>query len=167
MVGLEWPDVDLGRGLLKVRRSMWKTEESLPKSGKPRVVPTTSRLRQALAAHRHLQGDRVLCCEVGETLSRSSIRELLDAAERRAGLRRGGRIHILRHTFCSRLAARGVPLPTIQALAEHAAIETTMRYVHLAAAAPREGIAALEAEQVRGAGVERTDPEDMKSKGIQ
>jgi len=101
-----------------------------------------------------------------EALTRLSMRGLLDAAERRARIGRGGRTHTLRHTFCSRLAARGVPLPTIQALAGHAAIETTMRHVHLAAAAPREGIAAMEAEQVRGAGVERTDSEDLKVNGI-
>ena len=58
---------------------------------------------------------------------------------------RGGPVHILRHTFCSRLAARNVPVLTIKELAGHQSLETTMRYMHLSSAAPREGIRALEA----------------------
>lgn len=40
-------------------------------------------------------------------------------------------LHVLRHTFCTRLAAAGVDIRTIQELAGHANINTTMRYVHL------------------------------------
>jgi len=43
-----------------------------------------------------------------------------------------GQIHILRHTFCSHLAMRGVPAKVIQELAGHADLTTTMRYMHLA-----------------------------------
>jgi len=117
---------------------------TLPKSGKPRVVPMTARLQAALKAHRHLQGDRVLCGDGGRPVDRWWVKWALDVAERRAGLRRGGRVHILRHTFCSRLAARNVPAITIQHLAGHASLETTQRYLHLAAAAPLAGIKALE-----------------------
>ncbi len=52
--------------------------------------------------------------------------------------------YILRHTFCSRLAARNVPMLTIKELAGHQSLETTQRYMHLSQAAPREGIRALE-----------------------
>lgn len=41
-------------------------------------------------------------------------------------------LHAWRHTFCSRLAQRGVPLLTIQKLARHRSIQMTMRYAHLA-----------------------------------
>ena len=59
---------------------------------------------------------------------------LLRPAERLAGLPEKGRLHILRHTFCSRLAARDVPMLTIKDLAGHASIETTMRYMHRSSA---------------------------------
>lgn len=39
-------------------------------------------------------------------------------------------IHTLRHTFCTRLHKKGVPLPTIQRLANHKRIQTTTRYTH-------------------------------------
>jgi integrase len=38
--------------------------------------------------------------------------------------------HQLRHTFCSRLADAGVPLPVIQDLAGHSSIMMTRRYTH-------------------------------------
>jgi integrase len=38
--------------------------------------------------------------------------------------------HQLRHTFCSRLADAGVPMPVIQDLAGHASITMTRRYTH-------------------------------------
>ena len=38
--------------------------------------------------------------------------------------------HQLRHTFCSRLADAGVPMPVIQDLAGHASIIMTRRYTH-------------------------------------
>jgi len=40
-------------------------------------------------------------------------------------------LHILRHTFCSRLAARGATAMEIKELAGHADLTTTMRYMHL------------------------------------
>lgn len=40
-------------------------------------------------------------------------------------------LHVLRHTFCTRLAAAGVDVRTIKELAGHADISTTMRYLHL------------------------------------
>jgi len=145
IIALEWIDVDLMRGVLKVQRSDYKGHVTLPKSGKPRIVPMTARLVGALKAHRHLRGDRVLCHEDGKSVTRWWVKAALEVAERRAGLRRGGRIHILRHTFCSRLAARNVPAISIQHLAGHAGLESTQRYLHLGAAAPWEAIRALEA----------------------
>ncbi len=38
--------------------------------------------------------------------------------------------HCFRHTFASRLVAKGVALPVVQKLMGHATIQTTMRYTH-------------------------------------
>ena len=39
-------------------------------------------------------------------------------------------VHDLRHEYACRLAERGVPVTKIQVLLGHAAITTTMRYIH-------------------------------------
>ena len=39
-------------------------------------------------------------------------------------------IHTLRHSFCSNLNKKQVPLTVIQKLANHKSISSTMRYTH-------------------------------------
>lgn len=41
-------------------------------------------------------------------------------------------LHTLRHTFCSKLVQKNIPLTTIQQLANHKSYTTTLRYAHLA-----------------------------------
>lgn len=43
----------------------------------------------------------------------------------------GVTLHTLRHTFCSRLVQKDIPLTTIQKLANHKNYNTTLRYAHL------------------------------------
>lgn len=43
-----------------------------------------------------------------------------------------GSLHCLRHTFCSHLVMKGVPLRTVQLLAGHSSYAVTERYAHLA-----------------------------------
>ncbi|WP_255424508.1 tyrosine-type recombinase/integrase [Corallococcus sp. CA047B] len=56
-----------------------------------------------------------------------------------------GGIHILRHTFCSRLAMVGAPAKAIQELAGHQNLFTTQRYMHLSPAAKSAAIPMLKA----------------------
>ena len=56
-----------------------------------------------------------------------------------------GRLHILRHTFCSRLAMRGATAKSIQELAGHQHLSTTQRYMHLSPAARESAIRLLDA----------------------
>lgn len=132
IISLEWTDVDLARRQLKVSRATWRTIESTPKGGRGRIVPLTDELVTALRAHRHLIGPRVLYTDQGRVLSNRSVRNWMASIQRRAGLEANGGIHILRHTFCSHLAAAGVPAKAIQELAGHADLSTTLRYMHLA-----------------------------------
>ena len=41
-------------------------------------------------------------------------------------------MHLLRHTFCSHLAMRGATALSIQQLAGHENLQTTLGYMHLA-----------------------------------
>jgi len=132
IIGLEWPDVDLRRGQLTVERSEWKGKVTATKGMRYRVVPLTKRLQKALTGCRHLRGDRVLYADDGSTVTAKILQRWMAAAQKRAGLRATGALHLLRHTFCSHLAMRGAAPKAIQELAGHSTLAMTMRYMHLA-----------------------------------
>ena len=139
---LEWRDVNFTRGAhgaLVVRTS---------KTGEPREVPLTAASRAALKALLKTRGavpmkgsDPVwpeFFDKPGRVCSRfRRLRKHVPGFETLS-------VHDLRHGFCSRLAQRNVPLPTIAALAGHKSIATTMRYAsHLPAGAAEEAISRL------------------------
>jgi len=144
MTALEWTDIDVRRSLLHVNRAQWKEHVGSPKGGKSRTVNMTTQLIAALKAHRHLKGPRVLYSDDGSVADRDALSSWIRRAERRAGLKVTGRLHILRHTFCSRLAMRGATAKAIQELAGHVSLSTTQRYMHLSPAAKENAIRMLD-----------------------
>lgn len=136
ILGLNQADIDYKRQQLYVQRQVYKGKEGPTKNGKPRYVPMTNRLAKALRAHRHLRGDRVLYFKEqasnrwhGEwrAVTPKVLRMWMAGVEKRAGFKPRGALHILRHTFCSRLAMKNAPVMTIKELAGHQRIETTLR----------------------------------------
>ena len=114
--GLEWTDIDLRLRELTVRAE-------ISKSHRDRVVPLTKMARRALAGvpAADRQG-RVL----GGHLLGSGNRSLQKACRRRKIPEVSWQT--LRQWYCSALAMAGVPMPTVQRLAGHAAISTTAKY---------------------------------------
>lgn len=154
IIALEWSDCDLRRGLLNVERSEWNGHVTATKGMEARVVPMTTRLREALASHKHLRGDRVLYADQVETPTNRVVRNWMRRAQRRAELKATGGIHLLRHTFCSHLAMRGAPALSIQKLAGHQNLQTTLRYMHLAPGETHRAIALLDHRENEAAGGE-------------
>jgi integrase len=144
MIGLRWSDVDFRRRQITVRQSAWKDTMGVPKGGHERIVEMTAALHDALKRHQHLRSERVLCCDDGSPSTPKMLRCWIAVAQRRANLPHAGAIHILRHTFCSRLAMAGAPARAIQEAAGHADLSTTMRYMHLAPAARADAIRLLD-----------------------
>ncbi len=126
--------------------SDWRGIEDCPKGGRYRVVPMTKALAEALRACRHLRGERVLYDDDSKPLTPKVVRDWMKSAQRRAGLKETGGVHILRHTFCSHLAMRGAPARTIKELAGHKSMATTMRYMHLSPGATDAAIRLLDGE---------------------
>jgi integrase len=143
LLGLRWVDVDLSAGRINVRQSYVKGHFGLPKSGKPREIPLGDDVIEALEAHRHERGPFVFCDAAGKHLTDGLLEWPLKRALKRAGLREIG-WHVLRHTFASHLAMRGVPLKVIQELLGHASIATTMIYAHLAPHIARDAVRVLD-----------------------
>ncbi len=149
MLGLNQADLDFKRKQILVQRHIYKGKEGPPKNGKPRHVPMTQKLLKALLAHRHLRGERVVYFrEVASgrwrPLTPKVAAMMAIKIEKAAALPITGRLHILRHTFCSRLAMANAPVRTIQELAGHQSLTTMLRYMHLAQGAKHQAIELLD-----------------------
>jgi integrase len=116
------------------------------KYSKGRRVPLTRELEAALKKARHPKGDLVFSRTGGGYLEADQFRHVLEAACKRAGVRRV-RWHDLRHSFASNAVASGVPLNVVQAWLGHSTIAMTMKYAHLAPDGGAEWIRALEQPQ--------------------
>ncbi len=126
---LKWADIDFERNVLIVRKS--KTS-----SGRGRRVGLNSLLRQTLlSSFEEEHGEWVFPSPKRFQTPNEAERHIGDVknAFRRAVCLSGIEpitFHQLRHTFCSRLADAGIPMPVIQDLAGHASIIMTRRYTH-------------------------------------
>lgn len=143
LLGLRWDDVDLVAGRIVVRQAIVRGRITTPKNRKPREIPLSPTALACLKAHRHLRGELVFCNLDGKPLTKGECKHPLWRACRAAKLRRVG-WHVLRHTFASHLAMRGVPLRTIQELLGHATITMTLRYAHLAPEVTRDAVTMLD-----------------------
>jgi integrase len=130
---------------IHIDRQVWRTIVDSPKGGRARDVPMTDRLEWTLKSLGQVKGDRLLQRKDGLPYNVKQMRALVAQAQFEAGLEATGNLHILRHTFCTRLAMKGVPPVTIQKLAGHAHLSTTMRYMHVVKGAEAAAIAELNA----------------------
>lgn len=161
---LKWTDVNEVTNRIVVARAMWRRVEGSPKSRKPRSIPMTKRLLAALDANKatKLRGPYVLSTAAGGAFGDEHMHDTISRLARVAKLTDCA-WHTLRHTFCTRLAMRGVPARSIQELAGHASITTTMRYMHVVPGATDVAIAALDAaDAVRAQGGHKPETDSAK-----
>lgn len=125
---------DLSEGLI----TLWET-----KSGKARSIPLTTRAKEIL--ERRAQGLDTHAKLFAEWTP-DRVRHYWDLGRKHLGLMNDPQFipHAMRHTFCSRLVQRGVPIATVSALAGHSSIQMTMRYAHLSPTHLAGAIKALE-----------------------
>lgn len=133
IIALEQGSCDTRLKQLRIQQSEWNGHLTETKGMAARVVPMTDRLAEAVRAHRHLRAARLLVGDRGGKASKNTLRGWAAQAQRAAGISKTtGALHVLRHTFCSHLAMRGVPATVVQRLAGHKSLTTTIRYMHLA-----------------------------------
>jgi integrase len=134
---LDWRSVDFVHARIRVRRTWDRKTKTFttPKSRRSeRAIP----MPDVVAGHldrlyqqseRHGDGDLVFGDPVtGEPLGHRRMYERLRAALKAAGLDERFGFHTLRHSYGTALAAKGVPMRTIQEWMGHRDIQTTQRY---------------------------------------
>ncbi len=131
LLGLRGEHVDLRRNTITVSSNIVRDEDVATKGLKVRRVPMTSGLADLLRQHFAETRGHLLGEEGGPTTAKT-LRVQMAKIERAAGIEAYGRLHVLRHTFCSHLAMAGVPVLEIQRPAGHANLATTIKYMHLA-----------------------------------
>jgi integrase len=138
--GLQWSSIDWVNRVVIVRHSRCDREKNIgaPKSNRVRSIPLDTDVFEALYRRRKYTG-YVFTNAEEKPLDHSWLSYHLDKVCNMAGLRRIT-WHVLRHTFASHLAMKGVPLNTVQALLGHSTITMTMRYAHVAPSTLRSAI---------------------------
>ena len=139
---LRWADVNFQKNVLIVQKS--KT-----KAGKGHNVNMNSMLRQKLFAFFEKEhGEWVFPSPKRFQIAGqpechiSDVKNAFRRAVSLAGIK-SITFHQLRHSFCSRLADAGAPMPVIQELAGHASITMTRRYTHPADERKQQAVEAL------------------------
>jgi site-specific recombinase XerD len=111
----------------------WKVKEGvLNVTGKtgPRKVRINRAARVCLKRLRKRAPKEQIFITPERNVARRDRRLWFESAVKDAELE-AFRYHDMRHTFCSRLVAEGVPLLDVQQLAGHKSYSTTLRYAHL------------------------------------
>ena len=104
------------------------------KGGKVREVPLKPEITEAYknyltVRNRNKQSDSgFLFLGQRGPLQRDAVNTLLESLTMKADLDVRLKPHTFRHTFCSRLVKKGVPLTIVSKLAGHSSIETTARF---------------------------------------
>jgi site-specific recombinase XerD len=124
--GLTWSAVDLVHKEIRLAKT---------KNHRGRVIPLNATVEAAFAELR----DRVPRAKKIDKVFSQLPRSWWEDALEKSGVA-DFRWHDCRHTFCSRLAMKGVNLKVIQVLAGHTTIAMTARYAHLDDAALRAAV---------------------------
>ncbi len=126
--GLTWESVDFKRKEVRLQTT---------KNYSGRSIPMNSEVRNAFKQLRARSGH-----ESERVFWINNPRKWFERALLLAKIRRF-RWHDCRHTFCSRLAMKGINLKVIQTLAGHKTIAITARYAHLDDASLRSAVNSL------------------------
>lgn len=144
--GLQWNAIDWQNRSLTVRHSYCDVRKVLesPKSNRERHIPLDAEVLTILYQRRQATGFVFL--DGHQPFNSPRINGALASVCARAEMRRVT-WHVLRHTFATSLAMRGVPLQIVQQLLGHSSVKTTERYAHVAPSMLRSAIDLLNAPE--------------------
>ena len=127
LIHLKVTDIDSSRMMIRVEQG---------KGNKDRYTLLSKRLLNELRAYWKAYQPKTWLFP-GKTpdkpLSESAVQKAIIVAKAKAGIRKSGGIHALRHCFGTHLLEAGIDLRTIQVLMGHRSIQTTARYTRITA----------------------------------
>jgi integrase len=147
---LEWADVDLVRGQIKIRRSVRLGRVGTPKSGEGRTVPIGAYLVSVLKDWRKANPSADLVCPAlppkaakatkskatgarvwSPYLNEGKLNKALESVLARLELEAMTFYEVGRHSFASDWAIQGRSIYELSKVMGHASVTTTERYAHL------------------------------------
>lgn len=133
MEKLQWINVRFDRRMIVVQGSTAKNDEF-------RIIPMTDRI-YALLQELYVQNQQAKVKRL-QVLQWQDIKKSLHSAGVRAGIDHV-HMHMLRHTFATRLRDKGVPLDRIKELLGHKTMDMVLRYAKARPEQLKEAIEAL------------------------
>ncbi len=142
LIALKWEDVDFKTQILTIGRNIVHGIEGSPKNNRTRTIPLTQSVIEMLSQKKQNNG-YILHDNNGKPLYYTCCLKHLHKICKLAELRTIS-WHILRHTFASHLAAKGISVFAIKELLGHSDIKMTMRYSHVNLPILKDAIELLE-----------------------
>jgi integrase/recombinase XerD len=117
-------DIDSNRMVIHIRYG---------KGRKDRIVPLSGKIMDNLRKYYIHYRPRIYLFEgrIGRRYSATSCRKILKAAMMRAGIKKNGSLHTLRHSFATHLLESGTDIRYIQEILGHGSSRTTEIYTHV------------------------------------
>ena len=104
------------------------------KGGKIREIPLKDEVIEAIKGYirerckSKYKGSEYLILGQRGAIQRDAVNTLLEKHTRLGGFDKKLKPHTFRHTFCTRLVKKGVPITTVSKLAGHSNVETTAKF---------------------------------------
>jgi integrase len=133
LLGLQWRDINLEAGTLRVNRTIFNGKVNMPKTVKSRRSIKLSRLAIYALKRHPRNGEWVFCTRVKTSISVHNLHNRLwRPLLKRADLPQHTRFHDLRHTCATLLLSKGVHPKIVSELLGHSSIEITLdTYSHI------------------------------------
>ena len=132
ILGLQWKDIDIGSGIVRVNRTIFNGVVSPPKTAKSRRSIKLSKSALTALKNHGVTSEWVFSTRYGKPIdSHNLIKQSWRPLLKKAGLPHR-RFHDLRHTCATLLLSRGVHPKIVQELLGHSSISITLdTYSHV------------------------------------
>jgi integrase/recombinase XerC len=137
-VGLGDADIDLERGLMRVRGKGKRERLAMLGSHAAESVERWRRVRVLHPSEDRPDRRPVFTNRFGKRLTTRSVGRMLEKYLAETGLDRRTSPHTLRHSFATHLLDRGADIRSVQELLGHKSLVTTQIYTHVSTAGLRE-----------------------------